>query len=78
MIAKTVIVVDGMTGRESRVSVPEGARPADVLAPLQMEGSQLSRVRNREALPADCDVASAVQHGERLFASPHIEVGEME
>ena len=75
MITKTLIVVNGMTGKESRVKVQEGTKPADVLGKVGLPNYQLARVKDRRVLRPGCDLAREVRDCERLFAFAPMVVG---
>jgi hypothetical protein len=75
MIEKQLIVVNGMTGQETRLRAPEGTTPREIVARLGMENYQLARVADRRVLPQDHDVTRSVQSGERLFAFAPMVVG---
>jgi sulfur carrier protein ThiS len=75
MIEKQMIVVNGMTGQETRVKAPEGTTPREIVSRLGLADYQLARVTDRRVLPQDQDVTRSVQSGERLFAFAPMVVG---
>jgi hypothetical protein len=75
MITKTLIVVNGMTGKESRIKVQEGTKPAEVLSKVGLPNYQLARVKDRRVLRPGCDLAREVRDCERLFAFAPMVVG---
>jgi len=77
MITKKLIVVNGMTGKESRIRVQEGTKPAEVLSKLGLPKYQLARVKDRRVLSPGCDLAREVRDCERLFAFAPMVVGGM-
>ena len=75
MITKTLIVVNGMTGKENRVRVQEGAKPIDLLSKVGLPNYQLARVKDRKVLRPGCNLAREVRDCERLFAFAPMVVG---
>ena len=75
MITKTLIVVNGMTGKESRIKVQEGTNPAAVLSKVGLPNYLLARVKDRRVLRPGCDLAREVRDCERLFAFAPMTVG---
>ncbi|MCX5653930.1 MAG: hypothetical protein NTY65_04685 [Planctomycetota bacterium] len=75
MIEKTLLVVNGMTGQETRVKATEGTTPRAIVNRLGLDNYQLARVTDRQVLPQDHDVTRSVQSGERLFAFAPMVVG---
>jgi len=76
IITKTLIVVNGMTGEESRVKVQEGTKPSDVLSKIGLpENYWLLRVRDRRLLQPGCDLSREVRDCSRVFANAPIYVG---
>jgi hypothetical protein len=75
MIERRLLVVNGMTGQETRVRAPEGTTPREIVSRLGMPDYQLARVSDRHVFPQNVDVTQSVQNGERLFAFAPMVVG---
>jgi len=75
IITKTLIVVNGMTGEESRVKVQEGTKPSDVLSKIGLPEYQLARVKNRQVIQPGCDLSREAGDCERFFAFSPMIVG---
>jgi len=75
MIERRLLVVNGMTGQETRVQASEGTTPREIVSRLGMPDYQLARVSDRRVLPQNQDVTQSVQNGERLFAFAPMVVG---